>query len=134
MDKKIVEIPELEQRMKELDKRINDTFNSLMLDGVEYSTIDLALKPLQNQYNEVYRIYRTMLPYPVELNVYDNKNGELFSIEEFIDYCESGAFIDYDGTGYYATETLKSYIEICPSDIKRGIYRKDFTHVVWYNR
>jgi hypothetical protein len=45
-----------------------------------------------------------------------------------------GGFIDYDGIGNYATNTQMSNIEIYPSDIKSGTYRKDFTHIVWFNR
>jgi len=60
--------------------------------------------------------------------------GTLFTMEDFIDNCNCGGFIDYDGFGYYATENQQSNICIYPSDIKSGLYRKDFTHVKWYNR
>jgi len=60
--------------------------------------------------------------------------GNHMPMQEFIDCCECGGFIDYDGSGNYATETEESDISISPSDVARGDIRKDFTHVVWYNR
>ena len=60
--------------------------------------------------------------------------GDLFDIESFKANVESGGFINYDGFGYYANETEQSNIEVYPSDVKSGIYRKDFSHVKWYNR
>jgi hypothetical protein len=63
-----------------------------------------------------------------------DKDGDLMTIEEFKKYCKSGGFIDYDGSGNYATAIQESNISIYPSDIEEGVYRNDFTHVVWYNR
>ena len=63
-----------------------------------------------------------------------DKIGDLFTLKHFVGNCECGGFINYDGFGYYATKTEQSNIEVYPSDIKKGIYRTDFTHVKWYNR
>lgn len=60
--------------------------------------------------------------------------GDHMPIEEYIEYIEGGYFIDYDGFGYYATETQVSNFIARPSDLKNGKLRKDFTHIVWYNR
>lgn len=60
--------------------------------------------------------------------------GDLMTIENFIENCEGGGFIDYDGSGNYATATEESDISIYPSDIISGVYRKDFTHIMWYNK
>ena len=60
--------------------------------------------------------------------------GDHMTLENFIDCCKSGVFIDYDGFGHYATNKEESNILIKPSDIKAKKYREDFTHVVWYNR
>lgn len=62
------------------------------------------------------------------------KGDDHMTIEEFISCCKSGSFIDYDGSGNYATDTQESNISIYPSDITEGVYRNDFTHVVWYNK
>lgn len=63
-----------------------------------------------------------------------DKIGDLIPFNEFIDDCKFGGFIDGDGFGVYANKTQQSNIEINPSDITSGKYRKDFTHVMWYNK
>jgi hypothetical protein len=60
--------------------------------------------------------------------------GDTFTMEEFIDAVKSGLFVDSDGYGYYATDNGKSDITIYPSDIIENMYRKDFTHVIWFNK
>jgi hypothetical protein len=59
--------------------------------------------------------------------------GDLMTLEDFVSAC-GNMFIDYDGFGYYATETEQTDIIIKPGDVMRDIHRKDFTHVKWYNR
>lgn len=60
--------------------------------------------------------------------------GDLMTMEEFIETCKSGSFIDHDGHGLLATETHRSGNYIYPSQVLSGDYDKSFTHVVWYNR
>ena len=60
--------------------------------------------------------------------------GDHMTLKDFIKNVKSGGFINSDGYGNYATETQCSNIDIYPSDIKKDQYRKDFTHIVWYNR
>lgn len=61
--------------------------------------------------------------------------GDHMTMEEFAKWCKTGpVFTDYDGFGYYATDKEESDIKVYPSDITSGNYRKDFTHVVWYNK
>ena len=60
--------------------------------------------------------------------------GDHYIMEEFIEDCESGGFIDYDGYGNYATETQMSDKKVWPSDITSGEYDRSWTHVVWFNR
>lgn len=60
--------------------------------------------------------------------------GNKYTLEKFKSMVESGGFIDYDGYGNYATEDAKSDIVIMPSDIIENIYRKDFSHIIWFNR
>lgn len=128
------DLPELEQKMDDLDEQINTRFNQLLLDGVDYKDIDGALKPLRKQLNALSRIHRVLLPRPEKILTNISDYGDLMTMEAFIDTCECGGFIDYDGIGRYATETQESDIEILPSDITMGVYRKDFSHVVWFNR
>nr|DAN43757.1 MAG TPA: hypothetical protein [Caudoviricetes sp.] len=60
--------------------------------------------------------------------------GDIMPLEEFIQSVKLGLFTDYDGSGYYATENACSDITIYPSDITSGTYRRDFTHIVWFNK
>ena len=43
--------------------------------------------------------------------------GSHMTMEHFIDCCKDGGFIDYDGFGYYATETQQSNRTVQPSDV-----------------
>ena len=60
--------------------------------------------------------------------------GDLMTLSDFESACESGAFIDYDGSGNYALEDKRSQISIYPSDVIKNRVDKRFTHVVWFNR
>ena len=55
-------------------------------------------------------------------------------MEDFIDYCECGAFIDYDGDGQYATKTQVINLYIKPSHVIKKQHLTKFSHIVWYNR
>jgi len=58
---------------------------------------------------------------------------DVYTVEEFKDYCECGAFIDYDGFGYPVKDGMADTdIEVYPSICKD--IPKDATHIVWYNR
>lgn len=62
-------------------------------------------------------------------------DDDVYTIGGFIECCrDGGLFTDYDGFGVYAFEDKKSDIKIYPSDVTNGNIRKDFTHVVWYNK
>ena len=56
------------------------------------------------------------------------------TMADFIDSCECGAFIDYDGHGVYATATEKTDLTVVPSDVSLCKLDPRWTHVVWYNR
>jgi len=76
------------------------------------------------------------LEYNIEWEPFDKWDDDVYTLKQFVDMCESGGFIDYDGFGVYADKEkkMKTNIKVYPSDITSGKYRKDFTHVVWYNR
>lgn len=64
-----------------------------------------------------------------------SKYGDLFTIKEFSEMCESGCFIDYDGNGHLATEDKESDIIIHPSTLRESINDNPWaTHIMWYNR
>jgi hypothetical protein len=60
--------------------------------------------------------------------------GDLISIEEFVDMCKRGSFIDYDGFGNYAMVDGMSTKKVYPSDIIGRKIDYTYTHVVWFNR
>jgi len=71
----------------------------------------------------------------LEVNYEDSTEyGDFFTLKEFIDMCECGGFIDYDGHGNYATAEQCTNINISPSHVMKKIHLTEFTHVMWYNR
>jgi len=60
--------------------------------------------------------------------------GDLMTLDEFINDVESGMFIDYDGFGCYATMDEETKIMVRPSDLKRGLIKKEYPLIVWFNR
>ena len=128
-------IEEIEKMEKEIRKILKEKdskwdFNKDYNEYLEY---------LEKETDELDSLSREkrMLMEP-EFEIYNKRNGDLFTMEHFIENCERGCFIDYDGHGDYAKEMdgkmMVSDIGICPSDIENNEYRKDFTHVVWYNK
>ncbi len=62
--------------------------------------------------------------------------GDLMPIEEFSFNVKAGAFIDYDGHGYFATDKKMSDKGVVPSDFKKSNFHVPVwaTHVMWFNR
>lgn len=59
--------------------------------------------------------------------------GDLMPVEEFLESCRSGFFIDYDGFGFPARDCMvDESTRIQPST--RHKLPADATHVVWINR
>lgn len=58
---------------------------------------------------------------------------DVYTIKEFKELCDSGAFIDYDGWGYPVKDSMAdNSIVIVPSALL--CIPSDATHIVWYNR
>ena len=63
--------------------------------------------------------------------------GELIPIEKFISWIKFGAFIDYDGSGYYATSTeYFQDLPAIPSEMLKGkiFSSPSITHIAWFNK
>ena len=120
---------ELKKKLELLENEVNDIWNESFdkEDGWNWYKNHPKLK----EYIETNREYKLIKEYNLE--PHDNI-GSLFTIEEFIDICKTGYVTNYDGTGFYATATEQSDICISPGDILANKYRKDFTHVKWYNK
>lgn len=125
---------EIENRIKELSQIIHVKRGEALKDcPIEdfFKVFDSCCEEETKELDELSRQLRNhQEPKMKEIS----NNGDHMTLEEFIECCKSGGFIDYDGSGNYATEDKQSDITILPSDIMAGEYRNDFTHVVWYNR
>lgn len=119
-------------QLGQLQSVLKDQLEEFFHSG-EHSSYEEFLQKSSSLRRQLERVNRTlsltqepqMSPLPT--------HGELFTFKEFIDACRSGAFIDTDGSGLYATEDKASDIAIYPSDVLSGEVRSDFTHVVWFN-
>ena len=62
--------------------------------------------------------------------------GDHMTWESFKAHCESGLFMDYDGTALAATATgvLIPRTEIYPSWTAERQYKTPPSHVVWFNK
>lgn len=60
--------------------------------------------------------------------------GDVMPLNDFVDDCNSKAFVDSDGSGYYATPSSMTRIPAIPSNIRDGNIRRSFTHVIWFNK
>lgn len=120
---------ELKKKLEFLKNEVHDIWNKSFdkEDGWEW----YKNHPKVKEYIETNREYKLVQDYNL---VPHDDIGDLFTIEEFIDICKTGYLSDYDGSGFYATDTEQSNIYISPGDIFADKYRKDFTHVKWYNK
>lgn len=101
----------------------------LNLDPLEFRAY---MQPYNNAASIASRNYRMVQTPKIE----DEKDtiGDIMTLEDFIDCCKSGGFIDYDGSGAYSVGGKASNIMIYPSDIKHNCVRTDFNEIIWYNR
>lgn len=126
------------QEIKEELNRLRDIINDLWKQSLELPPEDgwdwYIKRSEHGKYKDLYREYKLKLDKKdIDMEPIPDY-GDLMTLEEFIDSCECGGFIDYDGDGYYSTGTEMSTLEISPSDVIAKKFRKDFTHVVWFNR
>lgn len=129
-----MEIQELKEELERLREKIRElweqSFELPPEDGWDW-----YIKQVEhNKYRDLFREYKIKLDRnEIEMEPIPDY-GDHMTLEEFIDCCKCGGFSDYDGCGNYATDTEMSSLEISPGDIISGVYRKDFTHVVWFNK
>lgn len=79
----------------------------------------------------------TLCPCPKwKMNGYTEKlpdYGDLMTVKDFREACESGAFIDYDGSGHPVKDgKMMRTLDVIPS--KLGRIPEDATHIMWFNR
>jgi hypothetical protein len=96
-----------------------------------FKELESNIEPEQGQIEALIKKSR-LIKVPEYENIPDY--GDHMSFSSFKEACIDGMFIDYDGCGNYATKDKMTNIGISPSDIKEGVYRKEFTHVIWFNK
>lgn len=69
-----------------------------------------------------------------ETNLYGCGDGpDVYTVAEFRECCDCGAFIDYDGFGQpIKNNMINTAITVIPSKVNE--IPEDATHIVWYNR
>jgi hypothetical protein len=61
--------------------------------------------------------------------------GDLMTIDDFGNAVKGGAFIDYDGSGNWATELhYAQHLSVQPSSFFKAARPPWATHVLWFNR
>lgn len=124
-----------EELIKERNK-LETEYNALSDDcakkGVSYMDFKEQATPIRQKLYFIEKYIR--LKQSPTIDYGKEWNGDIIPIEKFIELSENGSFMDYDGIGYYSVDNAKSDITACPSDFIENIYRKDFTHIIWFNK
>lgn len=70
-------------------------------------------------------------------------DDDVFSLEEFIEMCDTGGIMNDDGTGYLANDeewfpklrvTPSEVLGCTPKDVRKRYNAEFVTHVVWFNK
>lgn len=87
----------------------------------------------RDDFRETLRMLRATpadtVPYKDRLSDY----GDLMPVNEWLDCCEMGGFIDYDGFGYPVRD-MRECPDLCLFPSMRHLVPKDATHIIWFNR
>ena len=122
---------ELKNECKKLQEEYDTLMDESLKKGDSFEDFFNIAKPIKEKLYFCGKYKRLKQDPTVEFG--KEWKGSIFTLEKFINLVNDGMFIDEDGVGYYATETGKSDIMIFPSDILEDLYRKDFTHIIWFN-
>lgn len=113
--------------LRELCKNIENEYIDAGKSWDEYRE-----NPTVREYWKTVAEYRVVQDYKL-VPICNRNYGSHMTLEEFKSL--AGIFFsDYDGSGYYATDTEISDVPCVPSEIANGYIRTDFTHVMWYNK
>ena len=126
-------IEELEKAKKKADKAYRKKQDECCAKGMPWEEF---VEEAKAEREELYFIDKYIrLKKTPTISFDTERGGDEYTFEEFKDICtNSNVFLDDDGFGVYATEKGVSDIEVYPSDFTEGIYRTDFSHILWYNR
>ena len=121
---------QLRHELEIAENEHHERFNSAP-EGMDFNEFTDYMSGVNEKCSRISRELR-MIQTPVfdELSTF----GDVMSLKDFIDYVNSGGFIDYDGYGHYVRDGKESDITIKPSDVSYGKIRKDFDTIIWFNR
>ena len=125
------EINKAKERYEKASKIHSEKWQ-IAIDKDSWEECEKYLEPYARELAIASREYR-LIKEPIMEKI-DNEFGDRMSMEVFISCCEGGGFIDYDGFGRYVRGDEESDIEIYPSDIIKGRFRKDFNEIIWFNK
>lgn len=122
---------ELSVKLIQAEKEHHEALLALP-DGLDFHEVEERLEPYRKKVSDLSLKARMIQPCKFEsIPTY----GDIMELEDFIDTCKSGGFIDYDGHGYYAVDDKRmTNIKILPSDVRKGVIRKGFSKIVWFNK
>ena len=128
-------IEKINEAMKKLEtaRIIHSEQWEIAMSMPSWSECEDYIEPYAEKVAEASREYR-FLQIPVMSEIGSKEHGDRMSLKDFIENCNSGGFIDYDGYGTYIRGFKQSDINIYPSDVENGKTRTDFAEVMWYNR
>lgn len=132
MDENVKKYKEYKKELEDIEKDILREEDKCASEGLSYDEMIDKTRELREKASELDMNMRLIQPPTVQFG--KKWNGDLMTIEEFINRCKNELFTDYDGYGRYATETGVSDVYIRPSDVLNNLYRKDFSHVLWLNK
>jgi hypothetical protein len=122
----------LEKELNELITKRNNMFDENAKNGVPWEEY---IEKSKDVYEKIFLIEREMrlLKTPT-LDFNKEWKGTTYTIEAFKEMCDNEEINDEDGFGYYAIINAKSDVLAMPSDFVDNQYRKDFTHIIWFNK
>jgi hypothetical protein len=124
-------LEQIEKEIDELEDFLSENDDKFMKETSDVYGYMEKREPYTKKINKLDRERRLIMPAVISGDV---KAGNDMSLEHFIECCNSGGFIDYDGFGRYVKDGKEYDIDIYPSDVKHNSIRKDFDRIVWFNR
>lgn len=122
---------ELQQLLEKARAESTERFQNAPMD-MDFDEYNSYMSEVNSKVSEASRKYRLVKSDYVMSQI--PEYGDKMTLKDFIENVEGGGFIDYDGSGNYATADKESDIGIYSSDVKANMIRDDFEYVIWYNR
>lgn len=128
-----IDIKEIERQLNVARDEYDKAFSKLPMDiNYSFKQLEEDLKPYTEKVSQLSKLYRLHCPIGELSEIPDY--GDVMKMEDFVESCKNGWFIDYDGYGNYIQDDKMTDIVILPSDIKSGVFRRNFEKIIWFNR